>query len=136
MNTKSVVPLSSGPAALTSKELAKALLGDVTELVKTEVELARTEFKRDLKTEAQMAAGLGAGALLAYAGIVLLFVTVVLALGTVMPAWGAGLLVTGLLFAAAGASAAIGWARRVRQPMERTRREAQATLALAKERIK
>jgi hypothetical protein len=83
-----------------------------------------------------MAAGLGAGALLAYAGIILLFVTTVLALGTVMPAWGAGLIVSGLLFGAAGASAAVGWARRVRQPMERTRREAQATLALAKERIK
>jgi hypothetical protein len=78
----------------------------------------------------------GTGALLAYAGIILLFVTMALALGTVMPAWGAALVVAGLLFAAAGASAAIGWAKRVRVPMERTRREAQATLALAKERIK
>jgi uncharacterized membrane protein YqjE len=136
MKPKSVVLLPNNPAALSTKELVKALLGDVTELVKTEVELARTELKRDLKTEAGMAAGLGAGALLAYAGIVMLFVTVVLALGAVMPAWGAGLLVTGLLFAAAAASSAIGWAKRVRHPLERTRREAQATLALAKERIK
>ena len=75
-------------------------------------------------------------ALLAYAGIILLFVSMVLLLGAVMPAWGAGLVVTALLFLAAGASAAIGWARRVRTPLERTRREAQATLALAKERIR
>ena len=136
MNTKSVASLPTGPAALTNKELVKALIGDVTELVKTEVELARTEFKRDLKTEAGMAAGLGAGALLAYAGIIMLFVSVVLALSSMMPAWGAGLLVAGLLFGAAGTSAAIGWAKRVRTPMERTRREAQATLALAKERIR
>jgi hypothetical protein len=136
MKPKSVALLPANPAALTTKELVKALLGDVTELVKTEVELARTELKRDLKTQATMAAGVGTGALLAYAGIILLFVTMALALGTVMPAWGAALVVAGLLFAAAGASAAIGWAKRVRVPMERTRREAQATLALAKERIK
>ena len=136
MKAKSVVPLPSNPAALSTKDLVKALLGDVTELVKTEVELAKTEFKRDLKTEASMAAGLGAGALLAYAGIILLFVTMALALSTVMPAWGAALVVAGLLLAAAGASAAIGWAKRVRTPLERTRREANATLALAKERIK
>ena len=136
MKEKSVVPLPGSPSALSTKELVKTLVGDVTELVKTEVELAKTEFKRDLRTEATMAAGLGAGALLAYAGIILLFVTMVVALSAVMPAWGAGLVVAGLLFAAAGASSAIGWAKRVRTPMERTRREAQATLALAKERIK
>ena len=136
MKAKSVVPLSDSPSTLSTKALVKTLLGDVTELVKTEVALARTEFKRDLKTEAHSAAGLGAGALLAYAGIILLFVTMVLALGSVMPAWGAGLVVAGLLFAAAATSAAIGWAKRVRNPLERTRREAQATLALAKERIK
>jgi hypothetical protein len=136
MNSKTVAPLPVNATALSNRELWKTLLSDASELVKTEVALAKTELRRDLKQEATMAAGIGAGALLAYAGIVLVFVTVVLALGTVMPAWGAGLIVTGLLFAAAAASAAIGWARRVRTPLERTRREAGAALALAKERIR
>jgi uncharacterized membrane protein YqjE len=122
--------------ALSNRALWKTLLSDTTELVKTEVALAKTELRRDLKQEATMAAGIGAGALLAYAGIVLLFVTVVLALSAVMPAWAAGLVVTGLLFAAAAAAALIGWSRRVRTPLERTRREAGAALALAKERIR
>lgn len=137
MKAQSVAPLTTNLATLTTKDLVKSLLRETTELVKTEVELAKTEFKRDLKTEAGMAAGLGAGALLAYAGIIMLFVTVVLTLAaSVMPAWGAGLLVAGLLFAAAAISSGIGWAKRVRKPLERTRREAQATLALAKERIR
>src|SRR5947207_5404914 len=136
MNSKSVAPLPVNPAALSNRELWKTLLSDATELVKTEVSLAKTELRRDLKQEAAMAAGVGAGALLAYAGIILLFVTVILALGQVMPVWGAALVVTALVFAAAGGSAAPGWTRRVRKPLERTRREAQATLALARERVR
>jgi hypothetical protein len=136
MNSKTLTPLPVNAGALSNRDLWKTLLSDATELVKTEVTLAKTELRRDLKREASMAAGMGAGALLAYAGIILLFVTVVLALSTVMPAWAAGLVMTGLLFAAAGASAALGWAKRVRTPLERTRREAQATLSLAKERIR
>jgi hypothetical protein len=136
MNSKTVAPLPVNATALSNRALWKTLLSDTTELVKTEVALAKTELRRDLKQEATMAAGIGAGALLAYAGIVLLFVTVVLALSAVMPAWAAGLVVTGLLFAAAAAAALIGWSRRVRTPLERTRREAGAALALAKERIR
>jgi uncharacterized membrane protein YqjE len=136
MNSKMVAPLPVNAGALSNRELWKTLLSDATELVKTEVTLAKAELRQDLKQEATMATGMGAGALLAYAGVVLLFVTVVLALAQVMPGWAAGLIMTGLLFAAAGGSAALGWAKRVRKPLERTRREAQATLALAKERIR
>jgi hypothetical protein len=136
MNAKIVAPLPVNAGALSNRDLWKTLLSDATELVKTEVALAKGELRRDLKQEATMAAGIGTGALLAYAGIILLFVCVALALGRVMPAWAAALVVAGLLFAAAGASAAIGWAKRVRVPLERTRREAQAALSLARERIR
>ena len=135
MKEKSIALFPVNPAALSTKELLKTLVGDVTELIKTEVALAKAELRRDLKAEAVAATGLGAAALLAYAGIILLFVTAIIALGQVLPLWGAALLVTGLVFAAAIAAAAIGWAKRVRKPMERTRREAQANLAMAKERL-
>src|SRR5689334_18031569 len=98
MNSKTVAPLPVNATALSNRELWKTLFSDATELVKTEVALAKTELRKDLKQEATMAAGIGAGALLAYAGIVLVFVTVILALSTVMPAWGASLLVTALVF--------------------------------------
>jgi predicted phage tail protein len=136
MNSKTVGPLPVNAGTLSNRELWKTLLSDASELIKAEVTLAKSELRRDLKQEATMAAGLGAGALLAYAGIILLFVAGALGLATVMPGWAAALVVAGLLLAAAGASAAIGWARRVRTPLERTRREAQATLLLAKERIR
>src|SRR5690349_14298758 len=103
MNSKTVAPLPVNAGALSNRDLWKTLLSDATELVKTEVALAKSELRRDLKQEATMAAGIGAGALLAYAGIIMLLVTVVMALGRVMPEWAAGLVVTGLLFVAAAA---------------------------------
>jgi uncharacterized membrane protein YqjE len=134
-DSRRIVPLTPNPGSLSTKDLLKTLVSDVTELVKTEVALAKAELKNDFKSETAMAKGLGAAALLGYTGLILLFVTAILALGHAMPDWAAGLLVSALVLIAAGVSAAIGWARRVRHPLERTRREAQATLALAKERF-
>jgi uncharacterized membrane protein YqjE len=133
-NTKGIVPLPANAAAMPTKNLLKNLVADVTELVKTEVTLAKTELRRDLKAEMTTAKGLGAAALLGYMGIILLFVTIILALGNVMPTWAAGLLVSGLVLAAAAISGALGWAKRVRTPLSHTRHELKATLAMAKER--
>lgn len=130
-----VAPLPVNPAVLSTTDLIKRLFGDVKELVQTEVALAKVELKRDLKAEAAAAKGLGAAALLGYAGVILLLVTAVFALAEVMPGWAAGLLVSVVVLAAAGLSAAIGWSKRVRTPMEKTRKEAKATLTLAKERM-
>jgi hypothetical protein len=136
VTTRSGAPLATtGAENLSTKDLLKNLFSDTSELVKTEVALAKTELKHDLKSEIAMAKGVGAGALLGYTGLILLFVTAIIALGHVMPDWGAGLLVSGLVLAAAGISAAVGWGKRVRKPLEKTRREARATLTLAKERM-
>jgi hypothetical protein len=118
---------------LSTKELVKNVLSDATMLVKAEVALAQAELKRNLKQEVALATGMGTAALLAYAGVILLLVALVLALGKLIPEWLAGLLVAGLVLGAAAIAGAIGWAKRVRTPMERTRREAQAALTLAKE---
>ena len=123
-------------AVLSTKDLLKNLLSDTTSLVKAEVALARAELKRDLKTEVTAVTGVGTAALLAYAGIILLFVALTLALAQLMPAWLAGLVVAGLVLGAAALSAGFGWTRRVRSPLERTRREAQAALTMAKERVR
>jgi hypothetical protein len=121
---------------LSTKDLLKNLLADATSLVKAEVELARAELSRDLRRELAVATGMGTAALLAYAGVILLLVALIFGLAQLMPGWLAALLVAALVLGAAALSAAIGWARRVRTPLERTRREAQATLALAKERVR
>jgi hypothetical protein len=130
-----VAPLPVNPSVLTTGELVKRLFADVGDLVRTEVALAKSELRKDLKTEAAAAKGLGAAALLGYMGVILMFVTAIIGLGYVMPIWAASLLVTLLVLAAAAGSAAIGWSKRVRTPLARTRKEAKATLTLARERM-
>src|SRR5262249_44458880 len=55
----------------------------------------------------------------------MLFVTLVLALAQRMPGWGAGLAVSGFLLGVAIIAALVGWHKRVRSPMARTRRALQ-----------
>jgi hypothetical protein len=132
-NTGESAPPFVNAEVLSTKDLLKNLLSDATSLVKAEVALARAEIKRDLKAEVATAAGVGTAALLAYAGVILLFVALILALAQLMPAWLAGLVVAAFVLGAAALTAAFGWARRVRNPLQRTRREAQAALTLARE---
>jgi hypothetical protein len=119
-------------SALSTRQLLARIAEDVKELVKTEVQLARAELKADLREEAGAAKGLGAAALLGYAGVLLLLVTAVFGLAEVMPAWGAGLLVAGVLLAAGAAAGLLGWRKRVKTPLDRTRRQVTETLEWAK----
>ncbi len=88
------------------------LLTDASEqlssLVRSEMELARAELK-----EAGKRAGIGGGlfgtaGVLALYGLGVLIATAVLALALAMPAWLAALIVTVVLFAAAGVAAIVG----------------------------
>jgi hypothetical protein len=119
---------------LSTKELLGQIVAEATTLVRKEMELARTELAADLKAEVQMAKALGVGAVLGLCGLTLALVTGVLALALVMPAWAAGLLVTGAVLATAAVVAAVGWARRVRKPLERTRRHFKEDVKWIKER--
>ena len=63
---------------------------------KKQVELAKTELRADVRTEAKVAGGLGVAAVCGIITVTLLLVTAAFALALVMPAWGAGLIVTGV----------------------------------------
>ena len=123
------------PGALSSAELIKTVMQKVTELAKTEFELATTELRADLKAEAAAAKGLGIAAVAGLAGLNLLLVTVVLALALVMPAWGAGLLVTGVVLLIAVIAAATGWGKRVKTPLRRVRHDIKENVQWTKEKI-
>jgi uncharacterized membrane protein YqjE len=114
--------------------LIKAALKDVTELAKTHVELARAEVRADLKSELAAVKGLGIGALAALVGVTLFLVTGILALALVMPAWAAGLVVSGAVLIFAAVMAAVGWKKRVREPIHRTRHEVMEDRRWLKER--
>jgi uncharacterized membrane protein YqjE len=120
---------------LSTKDLLGEILAEATTLVRKEVELARTELAADLKAEIQMAKALGVGAVLGLCGLNLALVTVVLVLALVMPGWAAGLVVTGVVLAAAAVVAAVGWGRRVRKPLERTRKHLEEDVKWMKERV-
>jgi uncharacterized membrane protein YqjE len=114
--------------------LVKAALKDVTELAKTHVALARAEVRADVKAELAAIKGLGVGALAALLGVALLLVTGILALALVMPAWAAGLVVSGAVLIVAAVAVAVGWNKRVREPIHRTRHEVMEDRRWLKER--
>ena len=81
----------------TMSEVLKDIVGNIQEMVRSEVRLARVE----LRTEIHQAAGAGklmaAGAVMAAAGGAFLLVTLVLLLALVMPVWAATLVVGAVL---------------------------------------
>lgn len=125
----------AAPDDLSTRELVSRIVSEGTELVRKEIELARAELAEDLRTELKMGMALGAGAILGICGFTLIFVTIALALTAVMPPWAAGFLVTALVLATAGLVAGIGWARRVRSPLSRTRRHLREDVRFVKERL-
>jgi hypothetical protein len=120
---------------LSTLQLVKEIALQSGLLVKKQVELAKTELRSDVRTEAKVAGGLGVAAVCGIIAVTLLLVTAAFALALVMPAWGAGLIVTGFVAAVAGVVAGVSWKRRVRQPLEASRHELKRGLQFTKERF-
>lgn len=104
------------------------LLGELARtgraLARKELELVRVEARQDLRAEAFMAGGLGVAGVCGVMVIQLLLVAAVLALmesGT-LPGWEAALIVAALVLAVGTAAGLWGWARRVRKPLQTSRR--------------
>jgi hypothetical protein len=130
------IPMTERPAAaLSTGELVKEITHQVGLLATKQIELAKTELRADIKEEAAMASGLGIGALVALAALNMLLVTVVLALAQKLSGWVAGLIVSGFLLGVAAIAALVGWSKRVRTPMERTRRTLKEDVQWTKERL-
>ena len=89
-------------AEKSTSELVRDLTDQVSHLARTEVTLAVRELKGKAKHAGLGAAVAGAGGLLAFYGGAVLIAACVLLLALVLPAWGAALIVAGVLFAAAG----------------------------------
>jgi hypothetical protein len=121
-------PVDGMATNLSTKELLGRIVEESKALVRNEIELARAELMADLKAEARVAKGLGAGAILGLCGLNL-------ALVTVLPAWAAGLIVMGVVLAVAGIVAAVAWSRRVRTPLERTRKHLKDDARWMKEKL-
>ena len=120
---------------MTNRELIGHVIESATLLAKKEIELAKAELRRDLKAEIGMAKGLGIGAVCALCTVNLLLVAAALALGTVMAEWAAALLVAAVVLGVGTAFGLIGWGKRVKSPLESTRRSLKEDALWAKERL-
>jgi hypothetical protein len=105
----------------------KELISDITDRVKLlatqEVQLAKAEIRADLKSELAMVKSIGIAAVCGLLGLNMLLVAAVMALGTttVLQEWGAALIVAAPFVILTIVTGAIGWAKRVKRPLEATR---------------
>ncbi len=119
------------------RDLVAELTRTGRQLARKELELVRAEARLDLRSEVMMAGGLGVAGVCALLVVQLLLVAVVLALmeAGLLPGWAAALVVAAVVLLVGTAAGLWGWARRVRKPMETTRRSVQESVRWAKEQV-
>ena len=101
-------PARPDPAEASVGQLVSEVTQQIPDLVRAEIRLAQAEVAQKGK-QAGLGIGMfGAAGLLSLYGLGALIATVIAALSLVLPVWGAALLVTVLIFAAAGVAAVIG----------------------------
>jgi uncharacterized membrane protein YqjE len=122
------------PAHLSTPALVREVVREVGQLAKTQVELAAAEARANLRAGAGAIESLGVAIVAALMAVNLLLATAVLALARWLPAWAAGLVVSGAVALVAVVAALRGWKRRVRAPLERTRRSLEEDVRWTKER--
>ncbi len=120
-----------------TKELVAETGRKASLLIRKEIELAKTELRADVRSEIKMASGLGVAGLCALVGLEMLLVALAFCLfeGGVLPGWGASLIIAGVVFAIGAVAGLWGWAKRVRKPLETTRRSVQEDVRWARERM-
>ncbi len=106
---------------LSTGELIRRLVNDVSGLIDREILLARAEARADVRQAATGAGALALGVLLLYTALAAVIVAIILASApTLAPVLAA--LVSALVFAVLGAIVAlIGWSQIRIRPLERTR---------------
>jgi hypothetical protein len=126
-----------GLRALTLRELTSEIARKTSLLVHREVALARTEAKEQLREEVRMASGLGIAGLCALITVQMLLVALVLGLAEagVARGWLGALAVAAVALVAGTIAGLIGWRRRVRRPLEATRRSAQENVRWVKDQL-
>ncbi|HWV39303.1 MAG TPA: phage holin family protein [Vulgatibacter sp.] len=123
-------PLSELPLG----ELFERLIGRSRLLAQQEVELAKTEARAQLRTEAKTAAGLSIAAICALLAVAMMLVAVALLLDIWLAGWLSALLVAAFVLAVGSIAGLLGWRTRVRDPMGTTRRTMEGNIRWLKER--
>lgn len=133
--TRDPVPRQANLHALTIRQLVKELAEKASLLARKEVALARAEVKEEIRTELRSASALGVAGVCALLTLQLLLVALVFGLteAGLLHGWLWSLIVAGVVLAIGTAAGLIGWAKRVRTPLEATRRSVRENVRWAKQ---
>jgi uncharacterized membrane protein YqjE len=122
-------------ASASTGELLGQLAHESGALMKKEIELAKAELRADIKREIKMAEGLGVAGICALSTLNLLLVAVVLALAQEFLGWASALIVAAVVLAIGAVAGLVGWAKRVKKPLEKTEKTLKEDARWAKERL-
>jgi hypothetical protein len=124
----------SMPEAMSSADLVKELTSNGSLLLQRQVKLAKLEAKQELAKGKTMASLLGVAGLCAYAGVILCLVAAADAIGAALGDrhWAGGLIIAAALFIPAIATGLLGWQKRIKNPLSRTRAELSKEITWAK----
>lgn len=101
-NTDPRVAITTGQTEPSLGQLLNELTGDMSTLVRQELELAKAETMQKVSQATRSIIMMVAGGLLAYAGLIAIVIAAAIALGSLMPYWLSSLIV-GLVVVAVGA---------------------------------
>jgi uncharacterized membrane protein YqjE len=124
----------SMPEAMSSADLVKELTSNASLLVQRQIKLAKIEAKQELQKGKTMAELFGVAGLTAYAGVILLLVAAALGIGAALDGryWAGALIVAGALFIPAIITGLLGYQKRIKNPLSRSRAELSKEISWAK----
>jgi hypothetical protein len=120
---------------MTNRQLLGHVVDNATLLAKKEIELAKSELRKDLTAEISMAKGLGVAGVCALCTLNMFLVAAAFALAHVVADWAAALIVAAAVLAVGTIAGTVGWKKRVTSPMESTRRSLKEDARWARERL-
>lgn len=115
-----------------TKELLREAVDETKQLVKLELELAKTEVREEITRAKSAAIAMAVSLALGVLGVAMLFVALALA---IFPGPAPALVLGLLLLAIAGSAAFAGWKLVPRKPLPETRRRLEADARILEERI-
>lgn len=120
---------------MTNRQLIGHVVDSATLLAKKEIELAKSELRKDLKAEVAMAKGLGIAGVCALCTLNMFLVAAAFALAHFVADWAAALIVAAAVLTVGTIAGTVGWKKRVTSPLESTRRSLKEDARWARERL-
>lgn len=124
----------SMPEAMSSADLVKELTSNGSLLMQRQIKLAKLEAKQELQKGKTMVSLMGVAGVCAYAGVILCLVAAALAIGAALDGryWAGALIIAAGMFIPAIVAGLIGFEKRPKNPLPRTRAELSKEITWAK----